>query len=452
MMSVFIRRCVSTVAMVATLAAGAWAHVAPDCGLTDTQRSRVRLIVKEMVARGYAPGAVVDIRCDGRAWLAQAEGVADPSTQKVSQIDDIFRIYSMTKPLTSFLALKLAEDGLLSVDDPVGQYLPEFAKITIWAGTDALPPESHSPLRPLTIRDLLRHTAGFSYISNGSDAIHKTYAIRGIDDGSGRVFVPTDGSAPIASLPELVTRIAEVPLLHQPGARHSYGNSHDILGRLIEVIARKPFRDVLQERVLSPLGMNDTAFEVPSDKVSRFTAASAAPSSGSNKKFLRDTPLTDLSPAKTMLIEKSTQSIFRERRAVDFGGAGLVSTASDYQRFMSLLMNEGEVEGKRIVHRETLTPLYTNQLEGPVLKRTQYAQQGFGFGYGLTVVTDPQLAPAKLPAGAIVWGGAASTYFWVDRKHGVSGTLLTQVFGGDVAPHFVAILQVLYSSGAGHRY
>jgi CubicO group peptidase (beta-lactamase class C family) len=436
-----------TVLLVVGLAPAVWA-AAPDadCGLKPIQRAEVLALAKTMVDKNHAPGFVIDIRCQGKPWLMQAGGMADIARAKPMRQDDLFRIYSMTKPLTSLAVLMLAEEGRLSVDDALERYLPEFAEASVFAGGTEMPPKTVPAQRKVTVRDLLRHSAGIGYLSAEPDPIHRLYVARGIDHGGGNLIVPTDGSKPVDSVAELSRRIAGIPLLSQPGARFSYGNSTDVLGHLVAVVSGKPLREFLSLRLLEPLGMQDTGFLVKPEQMARLTAAYFAQSQiAGDGSLLRTGALANLKPGAFALADDPPASVFSKPRAIDFGGAGLVSTAADYQVFLQMMLNGGRVAGKRLARRETLSLMVQNQLDIVAIEASSLGRQGLGFGLGFAMVLDPSLSPGGVPANIYFWGGAASTHFWVDPSRGLTGVVMTQVFGGDVSPYFVEMLRTLYA-------
>jgi CubicO group peptidase (beta-lactamase class C family) len=415
------------------------------CGLDAATHAEVSQLVASIVERGHAPGVVADIRCDGQPWLAVSAGQADAAKQRPMRADSLFRIYSMTKPVTSVAVLMLADEGRLSLDDPVARHLPEFAGARVYAGERDGKLESTVPLRPLTVRDLLRHSAGIPYLAPVPHPVLRRYVERGIDNGSGMRIVPSDGSAPVDSLAELSRRIASIPLLHEPGEKYTYGNATDVLGRLVEVVAGRPFGAVLDERLFKRLDMTDTGFRVGADALPRLTAAYSAPSQRpGDGGVLNAGALAGLAPSKLTPVDASdATSVFAQARPVAFGGAGLVSSAADYHCFMSLLLNQGTAGGQRLLRAETVSAMTRNQLDSAALASSALSRQGLGFGLGVAVVMDPARAPAAASKDSVFWGGAASTYFWVDPQRRISGVLMTQVFGGDVAPYFVALVNLV---------
>ncbi len=416
------------------------------CGVTEAQLRRIRDIGAAVVARGYAPGITSQIFCDGTAILNHTVGLAD-ATRPMAQ-DDLFRIYSMTKPLTSLAAMILVDDKRLALDEPVATYLPEFAGATVFDGGDTPETIKTKPQsRPVSVRDLLRHTAGITYSSQAPGAIFRLYALRGIDNGSGAVVVPADKSAPVANIGEFTQRLAAIPLLYQPGERFSYGNATDVLAAVIEKASGQRYRDFMHARIFKPLKMNDTFFEVPPEKIGRLTAAYAGKASeDSQGRVLRTTRASTLLGGRVFQVEDPKSSIFSKPRAIDFGGAGLVATATDYQRFLQVLLQDGMVDGVRIVSKGTVAQMLKNQLDPKALATPNLAAQGLGFGLGFAPFLQPEKLATAVPRNGAFWGGAASTYFWLDPDRRISAVVMTQVFGGDVMPFYLEMMNTVYSA------
>ncbi|MFK7765965.1 MAG: serine hydrolase domain-containing protein [Mariniblastus sp.] len=283
----------------------------------------------------------------------------------------IFRIYSMTKPITSIAAMQLVEQGKLDLDAPITTYLPEFAKLKVLDERGAKPVEV-DPKRPMTTRDLMRHTSGLTYGFFGNTTVDKKYRESGV--------LMTD-----ISIKSTVEKLANIPLLHHPGTRFHYSASTDVLGRVVEVVSGKQFDEYLKENVFQPLEMSDTFFSVPEEKQDRL-AQLYAPKNG------------ELKPASPL------QSIrfVNEDNIYFSGGGGLCSTIDDYLKFSKMLLNKGELDGKRIVKEETIAQMFTNQLG----KIEQSPGASFKFGLGFRC----------FPKGDYGWGGAAGTRFWVNPE------------------------------------
>lgn len=433
----------------AAAAPGTAASAAPaapaDCGLDAATIARVDAIGRQMVERGFAPGVVTSLACHGKPVLTSAAGMADLQRGQPMAPDQLFRIYSMSKPITSLAILQLADEGKLRLDDPVARFIPEFADAVVLAGDG---PATVAPRRPLTIRDLLRHTAGIVYRGAGS-AVEKLYVKRGIDNGGGPVVLPEDGSAPVTTLAELARRIATTPLADQPGERFRYGNAVDVLGRVVEGASQQTLGDYLAARIFRPLGMRDTAFQVNAGDTGRLSAAyfakSAAPA---DQRILKAADTASLASSGLALAEDSRASLFARPRAIAFGGAGLVSTAADYQRFLGMMLDGGMAGATRIVSAAAVAEMTRNQLPAPARASGPLAAQGLGFGLGFAIVDDPALAPAPVSKGSYFWGGAASTYMWADPARGLSGVVMTQVFGGDVGAFYIDMLRAIYGNKA----
>lgn len=397
--------------------------------------------VDDLVGQGHAPGAVLLVEQDGKIVVSHASGFADLEERQTMQSDALFRLYSMTKPITSVALLALVERGLVALDDQVARYLPEFAETITVEG---------SASRPLLVSHLLTHEAGFIYRTSTENPLSAAYVAIGIPAGPGVDSPPTDGSTPVGSLEELSRRLASLPLVAEPGTRFTYGNATDVAGRLVEVVHGKPLRVALDEMVLEPLGMEDTAFVVPSDKLDRLTSAYAAASQAElpGGGVLETVPLSMLAPSNFTKVDDDDSSIFSRPPQVEFGGAGLVGTASDYLRFTQAIRQGGEIDGKRVLSANMVALMSQNHLS-PNSQDAAGTLDGLGFGYGFAIrLEDTQTNPV-FPQCGYFWAGAASTYFWIDPIGRTSGVLMTQVFGGDVKSHWLEMLRLIYAKEAG---
>ena len=416
------------------------------CGVTESQLARIRELNADVVKRGFAPGITSLIFCEGRPLLTVAQGVS--STGRDMTPDTLFRVYSMTKPLTSLAAMILVDAGEIQLDEPIAKYLPAFSMPTVIDnGVAATELKTVAATRAPTIRDLLRHSAGITYSSKDTDPVHRMYTQKGIDNGAGSKVVPTDNSPPIASSEELANRIAAVPMLCQPGECFRYGNATDVLGRVIEKLSGKRLGAFMQERIFDPLKMNDSFFVVPADKVSRLSAAYVAKSKSSKPNtILHAYPLDQLGEGGTFQIEDPKASIFASPRYMDFGGAGLVTSAADYQRFLQLMLNGGTLDGVTLISPESVAAMTQNQLDRKALDASSLDKQGLGFGLGFSIFLEPGKTPVAVPKDGYFWGGAASTYMWADPARRITGVVMAQVFGGDVMPFYLEMLNTIYAS------
>jgi CubicO group peptidase (beta-lactamase class C family) len=320
--------------------------------------------------------------------------------------DSLWRIYSMTKPITGMAAMLLVEEGRIALDDPVSKYIPAFAKMRVLTSPDTSL-ASVPAVRPITIRHLMTHTAGLSYSIVAKGPLLKEYerlgllplAINPAAEAQMRRARPT-------SLAEFADRVATVPLVAQPGTKWSYSIGLDVLGRVIEVASGMPFDRFLQTRFFAPLGMNSTFFAVPPAQVARLAT---------NYTFVGDDRVP-LDPGAT--------SIFLQPPAFPYGGAGLVSSARDYDRFLAMLANGGTLDGTRVMAAETVRLGMSNLLPAGVFFDSDGTRQGYGAG-GFSYIVDQ---PGGLAKGAYGWSGAAGTLAWVDPARRSRGTVMVNYF------------------------
>lgn len=354
---------------------------------------RLRAVLQSHIDGGRIPGAVAVVALGGQVELFEALGRQDAAAGTPMAADSIFRIYSMTKPLVSLLALMLAEEGRLQLGDPVSAYLPEFAgqQVAIEeGGTVRLVPLR----RPATVQDLLRHTAGLTYEFLGSNAVQRRYAAADIANRS-------------RSNAEFCKVLAALPLAHQPGSCWEYSRATDVLGALLEVVAGQPLGALLRQRILGPLGMKDTAFAVPRADWNRIA-----------EPFARD---PDSGQPVAMLDG-------REVPRFESGGGGLLSTAGDYVRFLQLMRNRGRLEGCRLASRKTIDWMTSDHV-GAIPIQGDLLLPGYGFGLGYAVRTHAGLAPQPGSPGQYFWSGIGGTSFFVDPAEDLFALLLTQAPG-----------------------
>jgi CubicO group peptidase (beta-lactamase class C family) len=345
------------------------------------------------IDRGRLPGAVALIARRGRIGYFESFGRRDPAGGEPMAKDAIFRIYSMTKPITSVAAMMLWEEGRFLLGDPVSQYLPEFADLQVAVERNGAI-ERVPLVRAVTIQDLLRHTSGLTYEFRGPGAVQKMYM-------SAKVYSRAQSSA------DQVATLGKLPLLHQPGTRWEYSRSTDVVGRLVEVLSGLPLSKFFERHILAPLGMVDTAFHVPPQQHSRLAEAFPNdPESGSAVQLLevRNTP------------------------NFESGGGGLVSTASDYARFLQMLLSGGTFGGHRFLSRKTIELMTADHL-GPITGAPDLLLPGHGFGLGFAVRLQPGIAHVPGSIGQYFWGGLAGTTFWVDPAEQLFALLLIQAPG-----------------------
>ncbi len=362
---------------------------------------RIDAFVERQIADGRIPGAVVMLVRDGRVAYHKAYGSRDLGTKAPQQPDDIFRIASQTKAITATAVMMLWEEGRFLLDDPIEKYIPAFADqrvLTKFNEADSSY-ESRPAKRKTTIRQLLTHTSGLDYADIGSDEFRAIYAKAGIT-GLGR---PGD------VLGERIDVLAKLPLHADPGERFIYSLSSDVLGRLVEVISGKTLDQFFHERIFTPLRMNDTYFGVPAAKRDRLVALHQ-PVEG--HLMAEHEPTGALAHPDWPLRNPTYFS----------GGGGLSSTTADYARFLQMYLNNGELDGARLLGRKTIEMMLTNQI-APL-------QPAFGLGFALETEGNDFRQPES--AGSFEWGGAFKTTYWADPKERLIGLIFTNVWGVDV--------------------
>lgn len=359
-------------------------------GLDPAALGKIEGAVAPMIQKRQTAGAVVGVLRRGKVAYLRAFGKPDVKQEAALKTDAIFRIYSMTKPITTVGAMMLVEEGKLSLDDPVGKHLPELADVKVYAGGKAPDWKLAEPARAVTVRDLMRHTSGITYGFYGLTMVDAAYR-------------SADLLNPQKDLAEMVRELSKLPLLHQPGAEFTYGMSVDVLGRIIEVVSGKTLDAYLRERIFEPLEMKDTDFWVPADKRGRMTT-----NYGPDLKAI-DAPATSIFAAKPKLLS---------------GGGGLQSTARDYLRFCAMLLGGGQLNGKRLLKAETVAMMHTNQLakEAMPVKVGIGRMEGVGFGLGFAV----RVSGEGARIGEVNWGGAASTHFWISPADELAVVALEQ--------------------------
>lgn len=376
-----------------------------DVGLSSQRLNRIAEIFNAKVREGEIPGYVALVARNGKIAYFEAHGVQNPNTGKPMSRDSIFRIYSMTKPVTSVAAMILVEEGKMKLSDPVSKYLPELANLNVAVNADTAKTPSEIKTRPaknpIRVVDLLMHTSGLTYAFfkpfPGGGAVEQMYLESGVNDLD-------------ISNAELVTRISKLPLKFEPGTTWWYSRSTDVLGRLVEVVSGMTLGEFFEARISKPLGMRDTAFRVAPGKTTRFVE-----------------PFDD--DKKGLILQYTNPT-----RPVKFeaGGQGLTSTVMDYARFLHMLLNGGELDGKRVLGRKTVE-LMTMDHVGQVYDRGPFYLPGQSHGFGLlgAVRTEGPRAPALLNAmdgsvGEYYWAGYAGTYFWVDPEEQLVAVYMMQ--------------------------
>jgi CubicO group peptidase (beta-lactamase class C family) len=389
-----------------------------DLGFSPERLGRVNDFMERYVNDGKVAGFVTLIARQGKVLYFDKHGYQDVEAKTPMSLDTIFRIYSMTKPITSVALMMLFEKGLVRLEDPVSKFIPEFSNIQV-LGSDG---KLESLKEEITVHMLLTHTAGLSYAEEELPLIAKYYLELDIWDHE-------------STLEQFVQRIVALPHLHQPGEKWHYSMATDVVGRLIEIIAGVSLAEFFEEQIFKPLGMEDTAFSVPPEKHDRF-AELYGPKGGN--------PLA--------VIDEKTGGVFSDPKLY-CGGQGLVSTARDYFKFAQMLLNKGEFDGVRFLGPRTVEYMTRNHLRPELLPWVMDVPwPGMGFGLGFSVVMDPAQAETMSSAGTIGWGGAASTNFWIDPAEEIIGILLLQLWPSYTYPTTndfrTAVYQALIESGA----
>ncbi len=381
-----------------------------DLHLSTPRLVKIDLMTQKYIDEGKLPGTLTLVARYGKIAHFSCQGKMDIEADKAVSEDSIFRIYSMSKPITSVALMMLYEDGHFQLDDPVARFIPSLEEMEVYISGNTEEYKTRPADRQITIRDLLTHTAGFTYGFMRTSVVDALYRDRGVSESN--------------TLEEMVSKLSHLPLLFTPGSRWSYSVATDVCGYLVELISGERFDRFLQDQIFEPLGMVDTGFTVPEDKIHRFAA---------NYERTADDGM--------QLADSPETSHYTQEVSYLSGGGGLVSTARDYLHFAQMLLNKGEFEGERILGRKTVELMTANHLPDngdltsmgqPVFSETPY--DGIGFGLGFSVMLDPAKANILGTAGEFAWGGAASTYFWVDPAEELIAILLTQLMPSSSYP------------------
>ena len=387
-----------------------------NAGFSSSRLSRINSAMQRYVDQGKLAGILTLVARSDRVVHFERFGMMDLKARKPMQFDTIFRIYSMTKPFTSVALMMLFEQGLVRLTDPVTRFIPAFEKVKVLAAGSRLV----DPERPITIHDLLRHTAGLSYngyYEDSGEMVDKLY-----EDAD---LWPAGGTNR-----EMVRRIAELPLAFHPGQAWRYSVATDVVGHVVELISGLSLAQFFEEKIFRPLGLEDTAFSVPPDKVDRFAALYGASTEGTLEEI--DTPTGGDYFDVTLYA----------------GGHGLVSTAVDYLSFAQLLLNKGELNGVRLLGPKTVELMTANHLPSTVLPIAMGAERmpGMGFGLGFSVMMDVALTGLMGSVGLHGWGGYAKTHFWVDRQEQIIGLFMTQYIYDGTHPAIIDFRTLVYQA------
>ncbi|HEY6390913.1 MAG TPA: serine hydrolase [Bryobacteraceae bacterium] len=368
-------------------------------GLSAARLDHIAQVLREDAGKGLVPGSILLVARHGKVAYFESVGTLNPATKAPMTKDAIFRIFSMSKPVTTVSAMMLVEEGKLALSDPVAKYIPQFGKVKV--GVDKPDPAGGkatldlvAPRRPITIQDLMRHTSGITYGFFGAGTVKHAYVEAGVMKGD-------------FTNEEFADRIAKMPLAYQPGSTWDYSHSTDILGRVVEVVSGMPLYQFEKQRLFDPLGMNDTSYYVTEPaKQSRIA-----------EPFPND---------RTIGIDAQ----FGDPRVGgkwESGGGGLLSTAADYARFLQMLLNGGTLEGKRFLSPRTVAFMTSDHVGDGIVPGPYYLPgPGYGFGLGFAVRRTAGVAADEGSAGDYTWNGVGGTHFWVDPKEDMFVLFLIQ--------------------------
>jgi len=372
-------------------------------GFSSARLERLHAVLRKTVDERQLPGIVTAMARHGKIVDFQTYGKKDLASGAAVEKDTIFRIYSMTKPVTGVAMMILYEQGKWSPEEPIAKYIPQFAHLKVFKGLDgngqALLEE---PAHPPTMAELMSHTAGFTYGIFGTSAVDKMYR-------DANVLGSTN-------LQQMIDKLARIPLLYQPGTQWVYSVSVDIQGYLVEKFSGKTLGEFLQANIFQPLAMKDTAFHVTAEKQSRFAS------------LYTMNPRGELEATDGGTVAMS----YAKEPTMPSGGGGLVSTARDYLRFAQMLLNGGELDGTRFLAPSSVALMRANRLSPEIMNRREFGigffhvSPGFGFGFDFGVYTDPLFISHTVGKGTFTWGGAAGTWFWIDPANDIAFVGMTQ--------------------------
>jgi len=397
-----------------------------EVGLDEQRLGRIDAHFQRYVDDGRLPGFQLMVSRHGRVAHFSSYGLADVESGRAVEPDTIFRIYSMTKPITSVAAMMLYEQGAFELTDPISKWLPEFAAPRVYTGGSATKATTVPATEPIRVWHLLTHTAGLTY------GFHHVHVTDEIYRNAGFEF----GNPPGYDLAQCVAAWAELPLAFQPGAEWLYSVATDVLGRLVEVVSGQPLDEFFRRNIFEPLGMNDTAFHVDPEKEHRLAALYAT--GPALPKMVRYDKLGD---------------VVRKQPQWFSGGGGLASTTRDYTRFTWMLLRGGEFDGARLLSPRTLRYMTRNHLPGNVDLQTygrpvnaEVRTDGVGFGLGFAVMLDPAANKTIASEGEFNWGGLASTAFWVDPAEDMSVVFMTQLMPSSTYTLRPQLRQLVYQA------
>jgi CubicO group peptidase (beta-lactamase class C family) len=394
-------------------------------GFSSDRLDRITTFFQYAVDQQAIPGAVILISHNGKIVYQHALGYQDREKKISMKSDAIFRIASMTKPITSVAVMMLAEEGRIDLLAPVSLYLPEFKDVKV--GVEKIDPATNKPTlvlepvrRPITVQDLLRHTSGIVYGPFGNTLVHQAYNNANLFDRR-------------QTLAEFVTKLSKLPLAHQPGAVWEYGMSIDVLGRIVEIVSGLTFDQFVAERITKPLHMPDTAFYLSAAQAPRLAEQQIDPATGKR-------------PSATPV-----EALTKENMKWFSGGGGLLSTANDYVRFCQMLLNGGELDAVRLLSPKTVAMMHSDQVPADVARSgfedlAPSPEMGQSFGLGFAVRVTPGPNPLSGSVGDYFWAGIYGTYFWVDPRENLFAVLMLQMPFEPSASYRRALREQVYAA------
>ena len=397
-----------------------------ELGLDAERLARLEPVFGAYVDDGRLPGWLIAVARDGHIAYVAKRGMRDREAGAPVAEDTIWRLASMTKPVTSVAAMMLYEEGAFELKDPISRWLPAFSDMRVYRSGSSLRPDTRPATEPVRVWHLLTHTAGLTYGFHHAHPVDAMYRAVGFEWGS----------PPGADLAACCDLWAAQPLLFEPGSEWNYSVATDVLGRLVEVVSGESLDEFFRRRIFEPLGMHETGFWVPEDRVERLAAAYMANPAGSAQPAIAIGDRTPLQPPAALS-----------------GGGGLVGTAPDYFRFAEMLRRGGELDGVRLLSPRTVAYMVRNQLPGgadleqfgrPLFAETTF--DGVGFGLGVSVVTDPAKGKVLTSVGEYGWGGAFSTFFFISPTEDLTVLLCTQLLPSSTYPIRSQLKQLVYQA------
>jgi CubicO group peptidase (beta-lactamase class C family) len=369
-------------------------RVQPEqAGFSAEGLARIRPALQALVDTGMVAGVVTVVARDGSIVHEEEIGRFDSERPEPLTSGHLFRIYSMTKPVTAVAIMKLQEQGRLHIDDPVSKYIPAFASVQVYAGGPSTSPQLRAPARAPTIADLLSHSSGLTYGAFGNSPVDSMYQRAGL-------------LSPARTLEQFADAVAALPLLFSPGERWLYSVGQDVAGRVVEVASGMTFGEYLQQDIFGPLGMTSTSFFIREGQQDRLM------------------PIHHPAPGGRVRPRREVGAGFERTARLESGGGGLISTPGDFLKFAQMLLNGGQLDGVRILSPASVATISRNRLPDAI-RGTTLAGRSHGFGLSVAVQADPPTGPGSA-AGTYWWAGMANTNFWIDPENRVIGMIFTQ--------------------------